>query len=55
MCSLTKHIKFGPSGESYRKREKSQQFYDLVEKDTRIGKLIKEDDGVFLFKRGSGD
>ena len=47
-------IKFGVSKagvDPLEARSNPQQYYDLVEKDTKNWELIKEDDGIFLFKR----
>lgn len=45
-------IKFGTIGvDPIQARKNPQQFYDMVEKDTNNWEVIKEDDGVFLFKK----
>lgn len=32
-------------------RKNPQKYYDLVEKDTENWELVKEDDGIFLYKK----
>ena len=55
LIDKTHPIKFGTIRvDPIEARKNPQQFYDLVEKDTKSWELIKEDDGVFLFKKGSG-
>lgn len=47
-------VKFGISKagvDPLEARSNPQQYYDMVEKDTKNWKLIKEDDGIFLFKK----
>lgn len=52
LIDKTHPIKFGTIGvDPLEARKNPQQFYDLVEKDTNNWELIKEDDGVFLFKK----
>ncbi len=52
LIDKTHPIKFGTIGvDPIEARKNPQQFYDLVEKDTKNWELIKEDDGVFLFKK----
>ena len=46
-------IKFDTIGiDPIEARKNLQQFYDLVEKDTNDWELIKEKEGIFLFKTG---
>lgn len=52
LIDKTHPIKFGTIGvDPIEARKNPQQFYDPVEKDTNNWELIKEDDGVFLFKK----
>lgn len=44
-------IKFGTIVDPIEARKNPQQFYDIVEKDTNNWELIKEEDGIFLFKK----
>ncbi len=47
-------VKFGVSKagiDPLEARKNPQKYYDRVEKDTEKWKLIKEDDGIFLFKK----
>ena len=32
-------------------RKNPQQYYDMVEKDSENWELVKEEDGIFLFKK----
>ena len=52
LIDKTHPIKFGTIGvDPIEARKNPQQFYDLVEKDTNTWELVKEEDGIFLYKK----
>ena len=56
LIDKTHPIKFGTIDvDPMEARKDPQKYYDLVEKDTNNWELIREEDGVFLFKKIPGN
>ena len=52
LIDKTHPVKFGTIDvDPIEARKNPQKYYDLVEKDTKNWELIKEEDGIFLFKK----
>ncbi|TVM03243.1 MAG: hypothetical protein CV087_06065 [Candidatus Brocadia sp. WS118] len=52
LIDKTHPVKFGTIGvDPIEARKNPQQYYDMVEKDTKNWELVKEEDGIFLFKK----
>lgn len=52
LIDKTHSVKFGTIDvDSIEARKNPQKYYDLVEKDTNNWELVREDDGIFLFKK----
>jgi uncharacterized membrane protein len=56
LIDKTHPVKFGTIDvDPIEARKNPQKYYDLVEKDTKNWELIKEEDGIFLFKKRQWD
>lgn len=56
LIDKTHPVKFGTIGvDPLEARKNPQQYYDMVEKDTGNWELVKEEDGIFLFKKRKWD
>lgn len=56
LIDKTHPVKFGTIGvDPIEARKNPQQYYDMVEKDSENWELVKEEDGIFLFKKRGWD